>query len=43
MSLYGEYQEGLLTDSEYTRACEYEAAEWNEDDIFTEDDIDDFD
>lgn len=46
MSLYGDFKAGLLTDSEYTRACleEYYAekdSDWNEEEEF-EDDPDEY-
>ena len=47
MSLYGDFKAGLLTDSEYTRACleEYYAekdSDWNEEEEFEDDEIDEF-
>ncbi len=47
MSLYGEYKAGLLTDSEYTRACldeyyEEQSRYEDEEEEFEDDEIDEF-
>ena len=47
MSLYGDYKAGLLTESEYTRACADEYREeqfhdWDEEEVFEDDDIDEY-
>ena len=45
MSAYSEWKYGLITDSEYESICRREAAEdmdWNEEEEFIEDDIDEF-